>query len=55
MIGVGILLIIAGIVFLVLMPWVGGPLTVVGLALVGLWVVGFGRRAASDRSAHRRY
>lgn len=55
MIGVGILLVVAGIVLLVLMPWVGGPVTAVGLVLVALWLAGFGRRSPADRSAHRRY
>lgn len=55
MIGVGILLVVAGVVFLALMPWVGVPLTVVGLVLSGLWLAGFGRRSAADRSVRRRY
>ena len=55
MIGVGILLVVAGVVFLVIMPWVGAPLTGVGLALVALWLAGFGRRAGADRSAQRRF
>jgi uncharacterized membrane protein YdjX (TVP38/TMEM64 family) len=55
MIGVGILLVIAGIVFLVLMPWVGVPLTAVGLVLSALWLAGFGRRSVADRSAQRRH
>jgi hypothetical protein len=55
MIGVGILLTVIGIVFLVFMPWVGVPLTAVGLALSALWLAGFGRRIAQDRSARRRF
>lgn len=54
MIGVGILLVVAGVVLLVLMPWAGVPLTVVGLLLVALWLAGFGRRSAADRSSQRR-
>lgn len=55
MIGLGIAFIIIGIVFLFLVPWVGIPVGIVGLALAILWVAGFGRRAAqSDADAERR-
>ena len=55
MIGLGIAFIIIGIVFLFLVPWVGIPVGIVGLALAILWVAGCGRRAAqSDADAERR-
>ena len=51
MIGVGIALILIGLVFLFIIPWVGIPVGIVGLVLAILWVAGFGRRAASrDRT-----
>ena len=46
MIGVGVALLIVGIVFLFLVPWVGIPVGIVGLALAVLWLAGFGRSAA---------
>jgi hypothetical protein len=45
MIGAGIALIVVGIIFLFLIPWVGIPVGLVGLVLAILWVAGFGRRA----------
>src|SRR5947208_6654919 len=36
-IGIGIALAILGTVFLFLVPWVGIPVGIVGLVLVGLW------------------
>ena len=55
MIGVGIALIVIGVVFLFLIPWVGIPVGIVGLLLAILWMAGFGRRAADpDTTADRR-
>ena len=55
MIGVGIALIVIGVVFLFLIPWVGIPVGIVGLLLAILWMAGFGRRAAEpDSAGHRR-
>jgi Flp pilus assembly protein TadB len=45
MIGVAIALLLIGVVLLFLIPWVGIPVGIVGLVLVGLWMAGFGRRA----------
>jgi hypothetical protein len=45
-IGVGIALIVLGVVFLFIVPWVGIPVGILGLVLAILWVAGFGRRAA---------
>ncbi|HET7352863.1 MAG TPA: hypothetical protein VFJ11_02290 [Gaiellaceae bacterium] len=50
MIGAGIAFIVVGIVFLFIVPWVGIPVGLVGLALAILWLAGFGRRAI-DREA----
>jgi hypothetical protein len=46
MIGVGLALVILGIIFLFIIPWVGIPVGIVGLVLAVLWIAGFGRRAA---------
>jgi Flp pilus assembly protein TadB len=46
MIGVGIALIVVGILFLFIVPWVGIPVGIVGVILAVLYVAGFGRRAA---------
>jgi hypothetical protein len=47
MIGVGIAVIVVGILFLFIVPWVGIAAGLVGLVLAILWVAGFGRRAVS--------
>ena len=54
MIGVGIALVIVGIVFLFLVPWVGIPVGIVGLVLAVLWLAGFGRRAARGETPAQR-
>ena len=49
MIGVAIAIVVIGIVFGFVIPWVGIVIGIVGvLAFIGL-VTGFGRRAADDR------
>jgi hypothetical protein len=54
MIGVGLALIVLGVVFLFLIPWVGIVSGAVGLALAFLWIAGFGRTpAARDESVGR--
>jgi len=56
MIGVGIALVIVGVIFLFIIPWVGIPVGIVGLVLAILWVAGFGRRAPrGEQPAERRY
>jgi hypothetical protein len=56
MIGVGIALVIVGLIFLFIIPWVGVPVGIVGLALAILWIAGFGRRVArGEQPAERRY
>jgi hypothetical protein len=53
-IGVGIALIVLGVVFLFIIPWVGIPAGLLGLVLAFLWIVGFGRRAVTaDERAGR--
>jgi hypothetical protein len=44
MIGLALALIVVGIVFLFVIPWVGIPLGIVGLLLFAGYLVGFGRR-----------
>ncbi|HKT44189.1 MAG TPA: hypothetical protein VJQ85_05265 [Gaiellaceae bacterium] len=56
MIGVGIALVVVGIIFLFLIPWIGIPVGIVGLVLAILWIAGFGRRAArGENPAERRF
>ena len=53
MIGIGIALVIVGIIFLFVIPWVGIPVGIVGLVLTILWIAGFGRRAARGEQPTR--
>lgn len=46
MIGAALALIVIGIVLLFILPWVGIPLGIIGLVLLVLFLLGFGRRAA---------
>jgi hypothetical protein len=46
MIGVGIALIVLGLIFLFIIPWVGIPVGIVGVVLAVLYFAGFGRGAA---------
>jgi hypothetical protein len=48
---VGLALIVIGIVFLFVIPWVGIPAGIVGLALLVVWLVGAGRRATGPQEA----
>jgi hypothetical protein len=48
MIGVALALIVIGIVFGFVIPWVGIVIGIVGLLLFIAFVAGFGRRAADD-------
>lgn len=47
MIGAAAALIVVGAILLFLIPWVGIPVAVVGIVLLVLYAVGFGRRAAT--------
>jgi Flp pilus assembly protein TadB len=46
MIGIGVALIVIGLIFLFIVPWVGIPVGIVGVILAILYFAGFGRRAA---------
>jgi Flp pilus assembly protein TadB len=46
MIGLGLALIVIGVIFLFIVPWVGIPVGIVGVILTILYFAGFGRRAA---------
>jgi hypothetical protein len=50
LIGLGIALIVIGIVWVFVIPWVGIVVGIVGLALFVAFVAGFGRRAAEPGS-----
>ncbi len=55
MIGAGIALVVVGLIFLWVIPWVGITVGLVGLALAIAWFAGFGRRAArGEQPADRR-
>jgi hypothetical protein len=47
-IGIAIALVVLGVIFLFVIPWVGIAAGVVGLVLAGLYIAGFGRRATSE-------
>jgi Flp pilus assembly protein TadB len=47
-IGLAIALVILGLIFLFLIPWVGIPVGIVGLVLLVWYLLGFGKRAASE-------
>ncbi len=46
----GIALLLVGVVFLFLIPWVGIPVGVLGLLLLVLYVVGWGKRTAHPQA-----
>ena len=46
MIGAALALVVLGLIFLFIIPWVGIPVGIVGLILLVLYFAGFGRRAA---------
>jgi hypothetical protein len=48
MIGLALALIVIGIVFGFVIPWVGIAVGIVGVLLLIVFAAGFGRRAASD-------
>ncbi len=47
-IGLAVALVILGLIFLFVIPWVGIPIGIVGLILLVAYLLGFGRRAASE-------
>jgi hypothetical protein len=54
MIGLGIALLLIGVVTFFFMPWVGIPAAIIGIVLVGLFLAGFGKRAARDTTVSDR-
>jgi hypothetical protein len=53
MIGLGFALVVVGIIFLFIIPWVGIPVGILGLVLAALWFAGFlkARGRPGDRQA----
>jgi hypothetical protein len=53
MIGLGFALVVVGIIFLFIIPWVGIPVGILGLVLAALWFAGFlkARGWPGDRQA----
>ncbi|HEX9351565.1 MAG TPA: hypothetical protein VF877_09865 [Gaiellaceae bacterium] len=49
MIGAALALIVIGVIFLFIVPWVGIVVGIVGVILLVLFLLGFGRRAAEGR------
>ncbi len=49
MIGLAIALVVVGLIFLFVIPWVGLAVGIVGLILLVVWLLGFGRSAAEPR------
>ncbi|MFN2628289.1 MAG: hypothetical protein ABR569_06600 [Gaiellaceae bacterium] len=54
MIGLALVLVVLGIVTFFFMPWVGIPAAIIGIVLLGLFLAGFGKRAAEDPPASDR-
>jgi hypothetical protein len=53
-IGVGIAMLVIGVIFVFVIPWVGLVVGLVGFALAVLWAVGFGRSTAGRETSLRR-
>ena len=49
MIGVALALIVIGVIFIFIVPWVGIAAGLVGVVLLVLFLAGFGKRAAEGR------
>ena len=50
MIGAALALIVVGVIFIFIVPWVGIAAGAVGVVLLVLFMLGFGRRAAQSRT-----
>ncbi len=48
MLPLAIALVFVGVVFLFIIPWVGIPVGIIGLILIGVYFVGAGKRATTD-------
>ena len=53
MIGAGVALVVLGGILLFMIPWVGIPVGLVGLALAVLWMAGFARSPARGHCTAR--
>ena len=53
MIGLGIALVVVGLIFLFIIPWVGIPVGIIGIVLAVLYFAGFGRRTARGEQPQR--
>ena len=51
MLAIALFLVVAGIALLFLIPWVGIPAGIVGVALFVVWLVGATRRATGPQEA----
>jgi membrane protein implicated in regulation of membrane protease activity len=51
MLFVGIAALLVGVVFLFVIPWVGIPVGIVGLLLLGVYLIGTGKRVSERRAA----
>jgi hypothetical protein len=49
MVGVALACVVVGIAMIFFLPWVGVPVAILGVVLFLLFLVGFGRRAATGR------
>ena len=47
-------MLVIGIIFLFVLPWVGIPSGIVGLALLVIWLAGFGRAALRGETPAKR-
>ena len=54
MIGLALALLLVGIVFVFVIPWVGIAVGLIGIVLAGLWLLGFGRSAIERREPTKR-
>ena len=43
MLAVALAMVVVGVVFLFIIPWVGVPVGIVGIVLLGLWLFALGR------------
>jgi len=54
MIGLALALVVVGIVFLFVIPWVGVAVGLIGLVLGALWLLGLGRGLSTSRTPSER-
>jgi len=53
MIGLGFALVLIGVIFLFIIPWVGIPVGIIGLVLAILWFAGFLRSRGTPQERPR--